>query len=760
MGTITDLRYWSYKVLPLAYDDSLSYYEVVDKVANKLNEIINATNDLPENISAEVKKQLGGDGDIFDNLFNGLISAIATKESDKITYTPNDKQGGEIIWLGDTLYEVITPMQAGVNYIIGTNIVPVNITNELNKIKECISSNNEYYHARAEKNHDTQTYLFWKDKLYRVDTDIKTNDILSEKTTLNGVTKGQLTPVTIMDEVTAHYLEMHESDNALQTSIDNNANDISNLKQSDIILSNNINTNNNQLNSRIDNIIGQSNNDNTEIVDGRKEASKLGGTIATSIGEAIRNQVSASLTSLKYNQTNSDGKLDLNLLTQPNVIQPVNSNVELSNAPEGVLLSASWTYYIINLTSSFSGSDVTTQYFIKKDNRDVTIWYREYNSFHVTWSSWRKIRSSFPISNYNDEENSEKTHTVDLNTLTDPFTEYEFNSYTELNNAPNNLKTSPDYTTYVINIGTHYNSNNYVTQFFIEGSFRYWKFYYRVHLTNWTAWRRINDDVITIGKGTDAPTLRGNIEWALGLSDESRPITIIVTPGLYDLTDEFKDVFTSMSGNGINLNGYGRIIFSSGCYVKCNYKPTGNEEQDNWVYTNFSPFYKYGEGNLTIEGLNIEASNCRYCIHDDTSSLAKQYYVEYNNCIMKYTRSAGTDTNHNFYMACIGGGLGQHTTIKINGGIYECVDNAGTRDAPPITYHNGGNSNCDNRLYYKNVLLPTGHFRFGYYGESTHKSIITITGCKTKSATVIEAETADSKINNFELYEWNNIVSN
>lgn len=37
---ISPLRFWSQKVLPLVYDDSLSYYEVLGKVTHKLNELI------------------------------------------------------------------------------------------------------------------------------------------------------------------------------------------------------------------------------------------------------------------------------------------------------------------------------------------------------------------------------------------------------------------------------------------------------------------------------------------------------------------------------------------------------------------------------------------------------------------------------------------------------------------------------------------------------------------------------------------------
>ena len=35
-----DLRFWCYKVLPLVYDDSLSYYEVLCKVVKYINDLI------------------------------------------------------------------------------------------------------------------------------------------------------------------------------------------------------------------------------------------------------------------------------------------------------------------------------------------------------------------------------------------------------------------------------------------------------------------------------------------------------------------------------------------------------------------------------------------------------------------------------------------------------------------------------------------------------------------------------------------------
>ena len=43
---IDNLRYWCNKILPLVYDDSLSYYEVLGKTRAKLNEVIDSTNGL------------------------------------------------------------------------------------------------------------------------------------------------------------------------------------------------------------------------------------------------------------------------------------------------------------------------------------------------------------------------------------------------------------------------------------------------------------------------------------------------------------------------------------------------------------------------------------------------------------------------------------------------------------------------------------------------------------------------------------------
>ena len=56
---IEKIRYWCHKILPLVYDDSLSYYEFLCKMNAKLNEVIDSTNGLVEaweRFQAELEK--------------------------------------------------------------------------------------------------------------------------------------------------------------------------------------------------------------------------------------------------------------------------------------------------------------------------------------------------------------------------------------------------------------------------------------------------------------------------------------------------------------------------------------------------------------------------------------------------------------------------------------------------------------------------------------------------------------------------------
>ena len=73
-NAVRPLHYWSQKVLPLVYDDSLSYYEVLGKITHKLNDVIVLINN---HLDEYIREQL-------DNLF---IDAIYDPETETLILT-------------------------------------------------------------------------------------------------------------------------------------------------------------------------------------------------------------------------------------------------------------------------------------------------------------------------------------------------------------------------------------------------------------------------------------------------------------------------------------------------------------------------------------------------------------------------------------------------------------------------------------------------------------------------------------------------
>lgn len=72
---IKPLRFWCQKVLPLVYDESLSYYELLCKVAEKLNELIEHDSEQDEAIQSmrEALKELQ---ELIDNFDTTVIAKI------------------------------------------------------------------------------------------------------------------------------------------------------------------------------------------------------------------------------------------------------------------------------------------------------------------------------------------------------------------------------------------------------------------------------------------------------------------------------------------------------------------------------------------------------------------------------------------------------------------------------------------------------------------------------------------------------------
>lgn len=82
MPKLNAFRFWCYKVLPLVYDDSLSYYEVLCKVVKYINELIEQDKIFGDELEA-LKNELDEVKEWIDN-FNTeyaeeiIANAIAT----------------------------------------------------------------------------------------------------------------------------------------------------------------------------------------------------------------------------------------------------------------------------------------------------------------------------------------------------------------------------------------------------------------------------------------------------------------------------------------------------------------------------------------------------------------------------------------------------------------------------------------------------------------------------------------------------------
>ena len=68
-------RFWCQKVLPLVYDDSLSYYEVLCKVVNYINNLIGTSNEIIKYVD-ELKAELKVVQDWIDNFDTSYAESI------------------------------------------------------------------------------------------------------------------------------------------------------------------------------------------------------------------------------------------------------------------------------------------------------------------------------------------------------------------------------------------------------------------------------------------------------------------------------------------------------------------------------------------------------------------------------------------------------------------------------------------------------------------------------------------------------------
>ena len=80
-GKIPPLRFWTHKILPLVYEESLSYYEVLCKVAQKLNETIESVNLSTEEVT-HMREIVEALNDTIAAIQSGMVKSVNGKYPD------------------------------------------------------------------------------------------------------------------------------------------------------------------------------------------------------------------------------------------------------------------------------------------------------------------------------------------------------------------------------------------------------------------------------------------------------------------------------------------------------------------------------------------------------------------------------------------------------------------------------------------------------------------------------------------------------
>ena len=78
---VAPLKFWTHKILPLVYEESLSYYEVLCKVAQKLNETIESVNLSTEEVT-HIREVVEGIRDAVDAINKGMVKSVNGKYPD------------------------------------------------------------------------------------------------------------------------------------------------------------------------------------------------------------------------------------------------------------------------------------------------------------------------------------------------------------------------------------------------------------------------------------------------------------------------------------------------------------------------------------------------------------------------------------------------------------------------------------------------------------------------------------------------------
>lgn len=127
MTEIKKMKFWCQKVLPLVYDDSLSYYEVLCKFLEKLNEVIELYNNINVNFEALVDQKI--------DEFKIYVDSENAKQDNELNAFKNET-AENFDGVYDKLTQEINRLYAYINNL--DNTLRVWVAGEINALKKYI----------------------------------------------------------------------------------------------------------------------------------------------------------------------------------------------------------------------------------------------------------------------------------------------------------------------------------------------------------------------------------------------------------------------------------------------------------------------------------------------------------------------------------------------------------------------------------------------------------------------------------------------
>ena len=244
---------------------------------------------------------------------------------------------------------------------------------------------------------------------------------------------------------------------------------------------------------------------------------------------------------------------------------------------------------------------------------------------------------------------------------------------------------------------------------------------------------------------------------AVYVAEDHMDSTVYIKAGVYDmLSDLGSDVINNIdvSHRGLYLKNRIHLIGSGDTLITCLY--SGEREMTaRWL-----SIFNAGIYGFTIENLRLSGKNIRYIIHDERDSDEDNYINKYINCRMVFDN---TENQYSNAVQCIGGGLGLHGVIVIDGCYFNSIN---TQDVafPAVSYHNSADVssvNGQSLLFVLNSYFENDNtVRINYYGKSTKITQAQICNNSLGRDVLTGAETSDgsSPNVNINVTKFNNVI--